>query len=105
MVVVFNHLTNRPSDFEVVPFAKRMISMIDVQLRSGIHRTGTILIMDLDTSRIGHLARYQPLRLVRAFFTQVWVSTTVVHNNIEVNDLFHESIKVGNNTKYKYVQY
>ncbi|KAK7605021.1 hypothetical protein V9T40_006207 [Parthenolecanium corni] len=34
MVVVFNHLNPCVSDFEVVPFAKRMVSMIDIQLRT-----------------------------------------------------------------------
>lgn len=74
MVVVFNHLTSRISDFEVVPFAKRMVSMIDIHLRHGIHRAGTIVVADLRNSNIGHLTRYKPLRLVRAFFSQVWVS-------------------------------
>lgn len=73
MVVVYHHLSTSPIDFEAIPLGKRFIAMIDVQLQhTKISRTGTVIVCDLINSRLGHLTRYKPIRLVRAFFNLIW---------------------------------
>nr|XP_018897498.1 PREDICTED: alpha-tocopherol transfer protein-like isoform X1 [Bemisia tabaci]XP_018897499.1 PREDICTED: alpha-tocopherol transfer protein-like isoform X2 [Bemisia tabaci] len=72
-VFIYAHFTSRVSAFEVIPLGKRLFAMIDIYLKEGIDRTGSIIICDLHNTRLGHLTRY-PLKLMKRAFEYGWTA-------------------------------
>jgi len=76
-LAVYMHRAGTPaSDYSPVGVAKHLTCVADLYLAQGIDHTRLVLVVDLATLRMGHLARY-PLGLLRRFFLYAWVRTTV----------------------------
>lgn len=65
------------SDYSPVGIAMHLTCLADLYLAQGIDHTRLVLVVDLGTVRLGHLARY-PLGLLRRFFLYAWVSCTTI---------------------------
>ncbi|CAH1725149.1 retinol-binding protein pinta-like isoform X2 [Aphis gossypii] len=59
------------SDYSPVGIAMHLTCLADYYLAQGIDHTRLVLVVDLGTVRLGHLARY-PLGLLRRFFLYAW---------------------------------
>lgn len=70
----FTHRANIPtSDYSPVGVAMHLTSIADYYLYQGIDHVKLVVVVDLETTRLGHLARY-PLGMLRRFFLYAWVS-------------------------------
>lgn len=73
-LAVYMHREDTPtSDYSPVGIAMHLTCLADLYLAQGIDHTKLVLVIDMRTVRLGHLARY-PLGLLRRFFLYAWVS-------------------------------
>ncbi|XP_025407789.1 alpha-tocopherol transfer protein-like isoform X2 [Sipha flava] len=69
---VFTHRPGTPaSDYNPVGIAKQLTCIADLLLAQGMDHIRLVLVMDLKTLRLGHLARY-PVGILRRFFLYAW---------------------------------
>lgn len=61
------------SDYSPIGVAKHLTCLADYYLALGMDHIQLVLVVDLSTLRLGHLARY-PLGMLRNFFLYAWVS-------------------------------
>lgn len=77
---VYMHRADAPvSDYCPIGVAKILTCIADIYLAQGIDHTRLTLVVDMQTLRLGHLARY-PLGLLRRFFLYAWVSGNISHD-------------------------
>lgn len=73
-LAIFTHRANIPtSDYSPIGLAMHLTCMADLYLAQGFDHTKLVIVVDLSTARLGHLARY-PLGMLRRFFLYAWVS-------------------------------
>ncbi|XP_060834801.1 uncharacterized protein LOC132917861 isoform X1 [Rhopalosiphum padi] len=71
-LAVYMHRPDTPaSDYSPVGIAMHLTCLADLYLAQGIDHTRLVLVIDMRTVRLGHLARY-PLGLLRRFFLYAW---------------------------------
>lgn len=74
---MFMHRADKPaSDYHPIGLAKHMLCMGEIYLAEGIDHTQLVILFDLETCRMSHLARY-PIGLIRRFFLYAWVSAVL----------------------------
>lgn len=61
------------SDYCPIGIAKHLMCLADYYLAMGMDHVRLVVVVDLSTLRLGHLARY-PLGTLRNFFLYAWVS-------------------------------
>lgn len=77
-LAVYMHREDTPtSDYSPVGIAMHLTCLADLYLAQGIDHTRLVLVIDMRTVRLGHLARY-PLGLLRRFFLYAWVSRNTI---------------------------
>lgn len=83
-LAVYMHREGTPvSDYSPVGIGMHLTCLADFYLAQGLDHTKLVLVVDLRTLRLGHLARY-PLGLLRRFFLYAWVSHTAIIYNSRV---------------------
>lgn len=76
-VAVYSHRANTsPSDYSPLGIATHLMCLGDYYFAKGVDHLKLELVIDLESLRLGHLARY-PIGLLRRFFLYAWVS--IVH--------------------------
>ncbi|CAI6361327.1 unnamed protein product [Macrosiphum euphorbiae] len=71
-LAVYMHREDTPtSDYSPAGIAMHLTCLADLYLAQGIDHTKLVLVVDMRTVRLGHLARY-PLGLLRRFFLYAW---------------------------------
>ncbi|XP_039295200.1 clavesin-2-like [Nilaparvata lugens] len=70
-VVIYTHFNDDVSKFDPLALSRRILMLLDLQLKQGITHQGIIVLMDLHNSRRGHIARY-PLAMLNKLLTYGW---------------------------------
>lgn len=70
-VVIYGHISDAASDFNVIALGNRLVLMVDVFLREGVDWSSIVLVADMSKTKLGHLTKY-PLFLMKKFFDYAW---------------------------------
>lgn len=70
-VVIYGHISNSASDFNVIALGNRLVLMVDVFLKEGVDWSSIVLVADMSKTKLGHLTKY-PILLMKKFFDFAW---------------------------------